>query len=66
MATHNFKEAEEIQFYMDSEGRWLEVFGDQHCYELNYMAPPDSRVKVLTPVISENDLIWKQGHYQDN
>ena len=45
VATHNFKEAEEIQFYMSSEGRWLEVFGDQHCYELNYVAPPDSRVK---------------------
>lgn len=66
MATHNFKEAEEIQFYVDSEGRWLEVFGDLHCYELNYVAPPDSRVKVLTASISENDLIWKQHSYQDN
>ena len=61
MAIHNFTEAEEIQFYVDSEGKWLEVFGEQHSYELNY-----SRVKVLTPAISENDLIWKQGHYQDN
>lgn len=39
MATHNFKDGKEIQFYMCPKGRWLDIFGEQHCYVFNYVSP---------------------------